>query len=262
MTIPVYFSPAGAGRFRIYWNNLADAAATVETASSSATEYPLANIKNIWPGYKWRSASLGAPDFLKWDLHTAQYVSCFILWNHNIGAGATIRLQGNATDSWGSPTVDVQVIWNADFLVYVFTSAIFLRWWRIIVTDAANPDGYISAGHRFLGDVFQPRYSHATRAPGFIDPSEIAFTTGGQLNAARREVYDKASYSFSAVQPADILTMKSLYKALGTNKPYFIIEDSSYPLTTVYYIRNISSWDYGPLAGGYKTFVLNVESMR
>jgi len=262
MTIPVYYVAPGPGRFRFYWNNLADAAATVESSSSAATEYPLANIKNIWPTYCWRTASLGAPDWIKWDLHVAQYVSCFILWNHNIRAGATIRLQANATDSWGSPAIDVAVTWSEDRLVYVFASAVSYRWWRIIITDAANPDGYVSSGYRFLGIYFQPGESNASRVPSLIDPSEIAFSRGGQLTAAPLDGYDQMSYEFDAVSAADQATMKTIYRLLGEFCPYFIIEDSNYPATTVYYVRNISEWQFGQLAGGYKTFRLDVETMR
>jgi hypothetical protein len=262
MTIPVYYSAPGVGRFRFYWNNLADATATVESSSSAATEYPLANINNIWPTYTFRTSSLGAPDYIKWDLHTAQYVSCFILWNHNITAGATIRLQGNATDSWGAPTYDAAVTWTAGNLIHVLSSAVSLRWWRFIVTDAANPDGYIEAGCRFLGDAFQPGYSNATREPSYIDPSEVALSAGGQLTANKKDGYDEMSYEFDAVSAADIATMKTMYRALGMNRPYFIVEDSENPTTTVYYVRNTESWPFGQLAGGYKTFRLDVETMR
>jgi hypothetical protein len=263
MTIPVYYSTPGVGRFRFYWNNLADAAATVETSSSAATEHPLANIKNIWPTYTFRTSSLGAPDYIKWDLGAAQYVSCFILWNHNIRAGATIRLQGNATDSWGgTPAYDAAVTWNEDSLVHVLASAVSLRWWRFIVTDAGNPDGYIEAGYRFLGTYFQPGESNATRVPSLIDPSEIAFSRGGQLTAAQLDGYDQMSYAFDAVSAADQATMKTMYRTLGMNRPFFIIEDSNFPTTTVYYVRNISSWKFGHLTYGYKTFQLDVETMR
>jgi hypothetical protein len=263
MTIPVYYSPPGVGRFRFYWNNLADAVATVETSSSAAAEYPLANIKNIWPTYEFRTASLGAPDYIKWDLGSAQYVSCFILWNHNISAGATIRLQGNDSDAWGAPAFDEAVTWNAENLVHVLASAVSLRWWRIIITDAANPDGYISAGCRFLGTYFQPGESNATRAPELIDPSEVAFSRGGQMTAAQLDGYDQMSYRFDVVSPADQVTMKTIYRALGRFKPYFIIEDSNYPLTTVYYVHNITQWGFGDIkAGGHKSFQLNVETQR
>jgi hypothetical protein len=263
MTIPVYYSTPGAGRFRFYWNNLADAAATVETSSSAATEYPLANIKNIWPTYTWRTSSLGSPDYIKWDLGTAQYVSCVILWNHNIRAGATIRIQGNSANVWtGTLPYNAAVIWNEENLVHILASAVSLRWWRLIVTDAGNPDGYIEAGCRFLGDVFQPGESNATRVPSLIDPSEIAFSRGGQLTAAQLDGYDQMSYAFDAVSAADQAIMKTIYRALGMFKPYFIIEDSNFPETTIYYVRNISSWPFGHLTYGYKTFQLNVETMR
>jgi hypothetical protein len=262
MTIPVYYSAPGVGRFRFYWNNLADAATTVETSSSEATEHPLANIANIWPTFEFRTNGLGAYDFLKWDLATAQYVSCFILWNHNIQAGATILLQGNATDSWGSPTFNELITWSEDNLVYIFAAAVSLRWWRLVVIDPTNPDGYISAGHRFLGTYFQPGESNASRVPSLIDPSEIAFSRGGQMTAAQLVGYDQMSYKFDAVSAADQATMKTIYRTIGKFKPYYIIEDSNFPTTTVYYVHNITPWTFGHLTYGYKTFQLDVETMR
>jgi hypothetical protein len=264
MTIPVYYSAPGVGRFRFYWDNLADAAATVETSVSESAEYPLANIKNIWPTYEYRTDGItaGEMEFLKWDLGTAQYVSCLILWNHNFQSGATLRLQANTSDSWGAPALDVAITWTEDNLVHVLASAVSYRWWRIAVTDAANPDGYLAAGHRFLGTYFQPGDSNASRVPSLIDPSEIAFSRGGQMTAAQLAGYDQMSYKFDAVSAADQATMKTIYRTIGKFKPYYIIEDSNFLTTTVYYVHNITPWTFGHLTYGYKTFQLDVETMR
>ena len=72
----------------------------------------------------------------------------FAIVEHNLTSGATIKIQGNATDAWGGPTIDETVTWRKDIIVHYFTSTA-LRFWRIIISDAANTDGYIEVGRFF-----------------------------------------------------------------------------------------------------------------
>jgi hypothetical protein len=251
-----------SGKFQFYWNNLADATATTETVSSANADYPAANLANIWPSYVWRTSSLASPDYIKWDLGSAQSITCFVLWNHNITSGATIKIQANATDSWATPSVDQAITWTTDKLIYVFSAAQSYQWWRFICTDAANPAGYISAGHRFLGTHFQPATTFAYRVPSFVDPSVVGYSRGGQLTAAQMDGYDQMSYEFRTVSAADKATMKTIYRALGRFKPYYIVEDADDADDTVYYVHNIADWKFENPVIEWESFQLHVESMR
>ena len=83
------------------------------------------------------------------DLGSAQQVTAFVLSDHNLTSGASIKLQGNAADVWGAPTYDSGNITVQDPL-YLYLDRTF-QYWRVLIADAANPDGYIEAAGLFLG---------------------------------------------------------------------------------------------------------------
>lgn len=254
------------GKIRFLWNNLADAAGTTPSASSAAAEWPLANLRTIWPKWYHRTASLGTPDFWAWNLGAAASISYVILWNHNFTPAATVRIQADVHAAhWAD--VDAPLIygthWNDDILIYHFsTPRTDCQYWRIIATDAANPDGYLRAGRAFLGGHFQPQYSFDRRSPGIIDPSDISFSTGGQMSANKREPFGISSFEFSGVKEADRATLKTIFLAVGRNTPYFLIEDHRLHLTRTLYGRNSSDLLFSPVTGGYFSMALEFEEAR
>lgn len=50
----------------------------------------------------------------KFDFGAAQRVDVCVLGPHNFDAGLTVKLQANATDSWGTPTIDTALTIPAD----------------------------------------------------------------------------------------------------------------------------------------------------
>ena len=78
----------------------------------------------------------------------------------NLEVGDTLYLQGNATDSWGGPSVNVNVTITAamvtkGLIVYNWSSGQSYRWWRIYMTSGSS-DGYIRIGRVFVGAYSEP----------------------------------------------------------------------------------------------------------
>jgi hypothetical protein len=252
---------------RVLWNNLADATATTGTASSSATGFPIANLKTIWPKFYHRTASLGTPDYWAWDLGGATSIYYAILWNHNFTSAATVKLQADNHSNFGSLDHDITLTygthWNDDILVYTFsTPSTACRYWRIISTDAGNTDGYLRAGRAYLGGYFQPKWSFARRAPSFVDPSIINFSSGGSMSAIKRDVYEAINYDVSMITEADEQTWKTAFQTIGKSSPYFLIENPTLPLTRTKYVRNSNDLLFSPVTDGHFSHVLSVEEMR
>jgi hypothetical protein len=129
-----------------------NATPTVETGTANAS-YPVANSTLL------SYAKIAAPSKLAevtgawlFDFGSAQRVDAVVLW-HNFDAGITCKLQGNATNSWGGPTVDATLTIPAkrsdDFTVKVYRdltgvtgySASGFRYWRLTVTGNSVPVG-------------------------------------------------------------------------------------------------------------------------
>ena len=254
------------GKINFLWNNLADAAATTLTSSSAATEWPLANLRTIWPNYPTRTSSLGSPDYWAWDLGSALSVSYVVLWNHNFTAGATVKLQADVHAAhWAD--VDLALTygthWNDDILVYRFSTPITTcRYWRIICTDGANPDSDLSANRAFLGTGLQPYYSFARQTPLLVDPSLIGFSSNGSLNALKRTGFAGWSYDFAGVKEADFALIRTMYRAVGKNTPLFLVSDPAALLTKTEYVRFAADLSFPPVTKGFYSLKIDVETLR
>ncbi|MBE3126209.1 MAG: hypothetical protein IMZ57_11205 [Acidobacteria bacterium] len=254
-------------KIRILGTNLAALAGTIVTASSSATDWPIANLKTIWPKYVHRTLNLGTPDFWEWDFGVAPSINYIILWNHNFQSTATVKLQADVhSGHWADVDLPLQygVHWNDHVLVYFFRRPIAnCLYWRVTADDSApaNPAGYLQAGYAYLGGFLQPAYSFKEKGGGVIDPSTILLSDGGQPSTNEKDAYETYDYDFSAATPADLVTLITYFKSLKKGWPFFIIEDDSYPLN-VRFVRFRTDFNYRPFVAGYKSYRLEVEDAR
>ena len=122
------------------------------TANSSTVNYPVTNVLDSRLSRIFKTdASTTAT--IVFDALTAVKVDSVVIANHNITSGGTYKIQGNATDSWVAPTVDETITFASGNMTKQFTGGT-LRYWRISIVNATNPDGFISIGRAWLGDSF------------------------------------------------------------------------------------------------------------
>jgi hypothetical protein len=99
---------------------------------------------------EWRSSSAAAQT-LTFDLGTAQQPQALVLLDHNLTSAASIVLQGSS-NNFGSVAVAYNVPWQTGSLLYFLGAPLqTLRYWRLQLSDGANPDGYLRASEIFLG---------------------------------------------------------------------------------------------------------------
>jgi hypothetical protein len=89
-----------------------------------------------------------------------------ILFQHNLtifGAPATrseATLQGNATNAWSAPTFseswDLNVVPTPDPALLTFSASQSFEFYRFILDDVQNPDGFNYVGIVYLGEAFGP----------------------------------------------------------------------------------------------------------
>lgn len=146
--------------FRILYNPASDLASATISSSSDGTSNTDDNAVDNRLGKVWRTDS-DTLEWIKWDLVVSRAVNCVGIFNHNLTSSATVTFEGNATDVWTSPTVDetLTVATNADSVVipricHFFTSDT-LRYWRLLIDDPTNPDGYIQIGRIMFGTYYE-----------------------------------------------------------------------------------------------------------
>ncbi len=122
--------------------------------------YSGAKLRDWDPATEWRSGTPSDPETVIFDLGSAKEVKAVILHGHNISSGATVKIQGNAADSWGAPALDETIAFRAGTMRRYLTSGTkTYRYRRLkIEGDAGNAAGYIKLPELFLGDYFEPEY--------------------------------------------------------------------------------------------------------
>lgn len=141
-------------------DQVADNAASVIATTEDAA-YPAANLYDFKPA---KPAKLtGTTGNWVWDFTIAQRVDLIALIHHNLTAGLDVRIQGNATNSWGAPTLTTAITIPAyrddgypvnpwrDLTGVAGYSTSGFRYWRLVVvgTNAAA----IAIGEVWLGST-------------------------------------------------------------------------------------------------------------
>lgn len=131
--------------------NMAAASTSTLTVSGSAdsANYPTTNLTDSAPAPRWRaSAKTGV--WIKVNLGSAQTVKFAALLNHNLTTGATVTLEGHASDSWGAPSYSASMTWRSPHIFLVLSQS--YQWWRITITDSGNTY-FPSVGEFYIGSL-------------------------------------------------------------------------------------------------------------
>jgi len=217
-------------KLRFMWLNYSDSA--IVTASSEAADYPVANLQNRWKTVDWRSTGLTA-EWVKENLGSAKAVQAFVLENMNLTAGATVALQAHASDLWTAPSYSLAITITAAMvaakrIVIFLAAAETYQWWRLLVTDAANGDGHLSASRIYLGPYFEPTRSYKTqweRSPA--SDSVVSYSSGGQASVTERPIFWVYNLPISIVGSADELAYAAIDDTCGIKIPLWICLDST-----------------------------------
>lgn len=109
----------------------------------------------------WRTAGLDEPNFVVADLGEAQTVKAAVLGDHNFSSPATIKLQAHPSDVWDAPAFEQVLSHHPGRIVYFLDET--YRYWRLVVSDGDNAEGYLRLGEFFLGSYLELSSGVVTR---------------------------------------------------------------------------------------------------
>jgi len=250
---------------RFLFCNLYDLEATVKTANSEASGFPLTNIVNRWHTRCYRSTGI-AHEWVKMDLGAGTHaIQAFAIKNHIFTDDAVIRIQGDANNlgdgaaDWDGAEVNETMTNNDDVMREFWSSAQDLRWWRLHMADAANPLGYLKIGRLFIGGYFSPTYNFTRKyTKRVIDPSTKMYSPGGQVSVDEKTKYRVWRYDFDNIKDPDQDTFANIFDKVGQSKSYFICQDADDTENILYYVENVSDWEFQHILMD-KYFSLGIE---
>ncbi len=207
---------------RLLHTNLFDLATLI--ASSENTLYPVENLQHIHLVTKWRSTA-DTGQTIVCDMGSAVTITTVAITAHNFISGAVVKIQGNATDSWGAPSVDETITYSAGIMTKFFTGGSY-RYWRFTFEDASNPDEYIEIGRLYLGTYYQV---DKTFSKDFteekINTDNISFSKSGQVYGDEGIIIRRYALQFPYWANTAKQAIETIVDTLGKRTPLFLVMD-------------------------------------
>lgn len=160
-------------------------------------------------------------EWIKFDLTTAQTIKYIGILGHNLTSGATVKIEGNASDSWGSPSY-TKTLTIADSITESVGTQSF-RWWRLTIADASNPDTYIEISKIFLGSsLVMPGMDKGQIIPIKTD-STFTLSSTRQLYGNTRIKSKSAKINFPLISEAEKTTIDAMFTHCDVTKPFILL---------------------------------------
>ena len=225
---------------KIYTTDEMDDSDVTVTPTTENTQFPAVNVQNFQPTKRWHTLGTITDETLTMDLDEATLIDTFIVVGHNFdGTETTVKIQGNATDSWGAPTVDetITVVVGEPFKTTF--SGMSLRFWRFIFTKASASDvkkvGRLWLGNEIdTGQLGDPSFKGV--APSSNDRSLKSKSIGGQTYIEVKNKFESFVLPFNLVPETAMSIYVTQFGLMGTSTPFFIVISSQAPLGRVWYV--------------------------
>ena len=216
----------------LYYNEKSDSAGI--TVNSQIVNYPVSNVIDSRLSRVFKTSATTTAEIV-FDLGSALSVDSVCIANHNFTSSATVKIQGNASDVWTSPSIDETLTYNSKIINKVIASASY-RYWRIQVVDATNPDGAISIGRIWIGESYE--------TPGIAPAVSVSYnSTSNKSRSISGQSYLDINYkyhNFSVSHPVITHDEKSEFEEIlddvDIGIPFFVEFDEECVDLTVYYV--------------------------
>jgi len=204
-------------------------------SSSEIAGLPDDNAVQEFVAKKWRTTGKGTvetPEWIKFYVgSTAKKITMLAIFGHNLTSGAVVKLQAYSSDAWSVPPAyeSAALTWNAQAMVLFLDQT--YTWWRIIIADPNNTDGYIELGRICAGEFYEPSVNITENVKmSLVDPSQLEEADGGQGYSIEKTKYRMYGVQFSDISPAQQEELEAMFRAVGTTRPLvFALDPDAYP---------------------------------
>ena len=189
-------------------------------ASSAEADYPINNVKNPHLSLRWRATG-DTSETITMDSTDLDPDGAFIAGT-NLTASAVVKIQGNATDIWTSPSVNITME-KKDGIYYSYSSLLTtMKYWRFIIADATNPDGYIEVGRAWLGDSIEVEGPHTNFVETRNNTSITTISLSGQSYGDVGYIYRSWNMAFPFWDDIEKGNIEDFSDYVNKAKPFFV----------------------------------------
>jgi|GEM_PF-3489719 len=205
-------------------DNLIDRSTTLITAGTWSLDLPAENVRHPFLTKVSRTGTSSAAEELIFDFGSAMQVEAILIDAHTLTAGDSgIRIQGNASNSWGAPTFTENITYAVDRILHYLSTPQTFRYWRFTFTKSAAGET------RDIGRVFLGPTLELNEEPDFEDidlshknPSDKSRALGGHLYTNQRIGHYEIKLSFPGAYMDVAQGVIDIYDALGMGTPFYL----------------------------------------
>lgn len=222
------------GNYELLWNTGANKARSI----AGTIGYSDAADDTGDDNYTADNLRIHSEEWVVCDMGSAVGVQAVCLKHFNFSSTSVVKIQANASDAWGSPSVNVTLSLVSDLKTHYFSSVQTYRYWRIFITDIDNSDGYSELGRVFMGTYFTPEKNiQRSYKKNYADPSTTIFSDEGQISTNKKTKFVQYSFRFASMGAADLAILTSMWDVLGHTGAFFFTLDRDNNDTTSFYVR-------------------------
>jgi len=220
--------------FRILDFNYVWQSATILTASSADSEFPVLNLKNQIRGFTWRTTSTLNQSVVI-DIKTKEAIDSVVLvFDSFVGvkfsSNAVIKIQASHTNVWTSPPVDqaLTIDETNGLASHYFTIDQEYRYWRLSITDPVSAYSYLE-----VPKIILSKATLLAQGPnkGFsektVDQSKNVRTDYGHSYTDIFPSIRSLGFDFTAFTDEDANTLHEIYERVGNARCIAIDLDST-----------------------------------
>ncbi len=213
---------------RLLWDNQIDDTDFTLTPSTAAANFPETNLQDQRLSEQWRMTQITSQSLvIDAGVGNTITATAAAIAAHNLTNGATITIQGNASDSWGSPTLDEAFAFDADLMVVFFDSAAF-RFWRFELDDAGNTESFLRIGRMFLGTYLEidnePMRDFNEEQ---LDSTRTQYSPTGQAYSDEGILLRQYSLTFAFLNQTEKNNLQTMFATIKRAKSLFMLIDAT-----------------------------------
>jgi hypothetical protein len=226
-----------------YVNKIDDIAASALTPLSTIAGYSISNVQDqrLTKAYKSDSATTQT---VVVNFGAATAVTVIAIMGHNIASTATVLVEGNATDSWGSPSVSETITYNEDIMMK-FISTQSYQYWRFAFSGLTES---LSVGRLWLGEYSTIDPSSTLGLSVSIKRDDtVVYGRGRQKYASIGAQWRAIDVSFPPTSTTTLSIIQDLYETVGNHSSFIFCNFDdlrTYPLVEPLYGSLVGTLDF------------------
>jgi hypothetical protein len=212
------------------------------TSSTADGSYPLANLIAMPISKPFRFLT-PTSQWINLELPGALSIDCFALINTNLTSAATITINAGSVSNPDGSQYTTTLPWRQHDNFKFLSAPQTYRYWKILVSDPTNLDGYIQIGYAMLGNCTTLDFNFAygwhliEERVNLEQQSEF-----GTPHIVDLYSQNRITMEFQNRIPAETATLLALYQALKRNYTPLLLAPDGEGIDA-YFCRLISNFD-------------------